>query len=103
MNRREGTTPLGFSFTWGEDKIDFDYQVRVPKYARNLKWTTTPPTVEGWYWVINAKGEMWCDKVFIQDSAPHWYNEDEHMYNPIILDYFTHWLGPLPVPDAPEG
>jgi hypothetical protein len=66
------------------------------------KWTTTPPTEPGWYWVRNIKGKIWCDEVFKKDGVMCWWSEDENTFNSIILDYFTHWLGPLPPPEPPK-
>jgi hypothetical protein len=68
----------------------------------NLQWTTTPPTEEGWYWVLD--GEPYIAEVFYS------YNHrlcadftDENVPTPIDeLPGITHWLGPLPVPELPE-
>ena len=71
----------------------------------NLEWTTTPPTVEGKYWVYNKVGDIHlCDvyeykgKLFIPDGY----------YGDIDLpvekqEYYSHWLGPLPVPEPPKA
>lgn len=58
------------------------------KYG-GLFWTTTPPIVEGWYWVCKVGGVP-----VIRE-----YTEVTHdIYQPGV-----YWLGPLPVPAAPKG
>ena len=53
------------------------------------EWTTTPPVVEGWYWVCKVGGVP-----VIRE-----YTEVTHdIYQPGV-----YWLGPLPVPAAPKG
>jgi hypothetical protein len=70
--------------------------------AETFSWTTELPTVEGWYWVRNIKGVIWCEEVFVKDGVSCWMHDEDAEYNPIKLDYFTHWLGPIPPPEPPE-
>jgi len=72
--------------------------------VRRQGWTTTKPTEPGWYWVVwrthapdrdlvyhNGRGGMlflgWPEKD--SSAVPHM--------------HFSHFLGPLPVPEPPEG
>src|SRR5689334_11329068 len=61
-------------------------------------WKTEPPTVEGWYWVkIENRGV----KAYYLDGKPP-YNCFYHLSSgglaqgPLV---FTHYLGPLPIPE----
>lgn len=66
-----------------------------PEWFDALEWTTNQPTQEGWYWakhedygksivmVIKGEGSVACDLL-------------------LSLEGFTHWLGPLPEPEAPK-
>lgn len=69
-------------------------------------WTTEPPTQEGWYW---AKPDMSkkpehdnVQVVYLWD----WDGEPKVMVSGVEISvpvfHFTHWLGPLPVPELPE-
>jgi hypothetical protein len=64
-----------------------------------LGWTTTPPTEPGWYWA-------WCEG----DTAPVCLNImiteggiPLTLRTILVASEFTHWLGPLPVPEPPKG
>jgi hypothetical protein len=96
MNRHTGKTPGGLDFTWGDEKVDFDYKVHTPKFARKMKWSTEPPKVEGWYWV---KIEREPEVVYIQTVGYGFLTAHGHS-----LDRRkpTHWLGPLPLPEPPQ-
>jgi hypothetical protein len=60
------------------------------------KWTTTPPTVEGWYWVKHeADNEIIMTQV-CKLTDDYLTTENGPLY------IFTHWLGPLPAPAPPE-
>ena len=83
--------------------MHYDYKASSPKCTRELMWTTTPPTQEGWYWVrwtartrepilIQVlRDEVDGDLVAWVAGAPQ----------PFALSYFHPWLGPLPVPEPP--
>jgi hypothetical protein len=79
-----------------------EWKLPFHSFDEDLQWTTTPPTEEGWYWVRNVKGKIWCEEVFKKDGVMCWWSEDENTFNSIILDYITHWLGPLPIPEPPQ-
>jgi hypothetical protein len=69
-----------------------------------MQWTTTPPTEPGWYWVrwnipyihdveiVRVYREHQGDRLFVADIG-----EDAEFE----LAKFTHWLGPLPIPEPP--
>ena len=60
-----------------------------------LDWTTTPPKVDGWYWALRF-GEVQI--VNIRGSVGFIVALDDYC----MLELFTHWLGPLPVPEPPK-
>lgn len=62
-----------------------------------LKWTTAPPTVEGWYWVRFSNEQIECVTIGIIDGKPI-----EKFYDHWALEGVTHWLGPLPEPEPPK-
>lgn len=58
--------------------------------AKDLQWTTTPPAVEGWYWVSHPDVENgkcriieWAKTLTIREGCK--------------------FLGPLPEPEPPQG
>lgn len=63
-----------------------------------LEWTTEPPTQEGWYWahesivnaivIVRVTEDLRVRDVFVRSRA---------------LGEYTHWLGPLPLPEMPKG
>jgi hypothetical protein len=72
------------------------------------KWTTTPPTQEGWYWAMSVDDDDSPQVVIVDKNLGT--EKDKH---PLIvgavyvqdewqLSLFTHWLGPLPVPAPPK-
>jgi hypothetical protein len=69
-------------------------------YGNGKGWTTDPPTVEGLYRAINRDG-------FAYWVAVHQY-EGKYLVSrmgyghDITLDNYTHWLGPLPIPEPPR-
>ncbi len=76
-------------------------------HFRYLVWTTEPPMQDGWYYSI--KGDfpgsvdlvqvvMFPDPDTDRLAIVHVYN-DSDLYT---LHDFTHWLGPLPVPEPPK-
>jgi len=67
---------------------------RVEK--QGLQWTTEPPKKAGWYWVRRKDGKKrW--------TTIAWYfsNQEDEFENRLFIT--THWLGPLPEPEAPKG
>jgi hypothetical protein len=63
-------------------------------------WTTDPPKVEGWYW---TKSKLF-DKPFVVDVRETGLGLGAFITNDkgrFPLDVFTHWLGPLPIPEPP--
>lgn len=71
-------------------------------------WTTTPPTQEGWYWVIGywrsySTGELSYPptvEFLCKDYKGRWVIKGEE-YDSELKDHYE-ILGPLPVPEAPE-
>lgn len=73
----------------------------------DLQWTTEPPTEEGWYWVKNKYTGA-------HDIEPVYLVKVTHIENQVVwsieinggsgedFSYFSHWLGPLPVPEPPQ-
>jgi len=63
------------------------------------EWTTEPPTEEGWYWVKDGDTARIAEVFFASKTTLLADLTDEEM--PRVLSAFTHWLGPLPVPESP--
>lgn len=77
----------------------YEYMVidgdKPKRQLHTFKWTTEPPTAEGFYWVRvrnNRTGETETDMQYLGG---------EHGYTVPDLSSATHWLGPLPVPEPP--
>jgi hypothetical protein len=69
-----------------------------------FNWTTTPPTVEGWYWVCTNKGVPHVVKVGLFGTGQTgnlWVYETGHS-QAYDLDVYDYWLGPIPVPEPPK-
>jgi len=65
-----------------------------------LQWQTTPPTVTGAYWVVADGAKIVVNVVYIDVLCV----EEAHEYHtPVTSQFYTHWLGPLPIPEAPKG
>lgn len=63
------------------------------------QWTTEPPRVEGVFWAMRL-GEPLIVEVFFSYKDKLMADlTDEEL--PRELSEFTHWLGPLPVPELP--
>lgn len=72
------------------------------------QWTTTPPTVPGWYWAYDTGPNSEDLNPFLQVVHVD-YVDDKLVFDAIglfdsheALDWFTHWLGPLPEPEPPS-
>lgn len=61
---------------------------RIPHMQPDLKWTTTPPTVKGWYWNCKPGETPMLTLVARLDSQ--WTKKERRF-----------WLGPLPKPEPP--
>ena len=61
------------------------------------KWTTEPPTENGYYWAKAIDFEQIVDMVLIWGGTIRTIGGDEWGAGD-----FTHWLGPLPVPEVPK-
>ena len=64
------------------------------------EWTTRPPTEPGWYWCFSIIGDiemLWLYVDSHDGSKTLWGNRD-----PVEFNDFTHWLGPLSVPEPPQ-
>jgi hypothetical protein len=74
---------------------NIDYAAGVTGNVVCLQWTTTPPTVEGWYWVKHeAANEIIMTQV-CKLTDDYLTTENGPLY------VFTHWLGPLLLPEPP--
>lgn len=62
----------------------------------NIAWVAEPPTEPGWYWVVNSIGAV--DMVELRESDLFYVAGDNQTWPAFS---FTHWLGPLPVPEVP--
>ncbi len=71
-----------------------------------FKWTTEPPTAEGWYWarrVFTEGNEKQKEIQLYYFNGSIWlFSPDDYEYTP-NSENFTHWLGPLPIPEPPQG
>lgn len=68
------------------------------------EWTTDLPQENGWYWVNANVGP--CSVKFILlvsviDGLPYGLADGKTPSRENI-EYITHWLGPLPIPENPE-
>jgi hypothetical protein len=65
------------------------------------KWTTTPPKEDGVYWAITKRGNgPYCVDVDLR-TGEVWH----HGFSGDVsesISYYSHWLGPLPVPEPPK-
>jgi hypothetical protein len=76
-------------------------------YSNGQGWTTTPPTVEGWYWAkikpskdtLDFTPDRYC--VYVRHDVDAWEAWCIPFEYNLSLNYFTHWLGPLPLPEPP--
>ena len=69
----------------------------------NLEWTTTPPTVPGWYWVRKHNGDIDIDNVY--ECKGMFFIADGYFGDldlAVTKASYTHWLGPLPIPELPK-
>jgi hypothetical protein len=70
------------------------------EYCYSGEWTTTPPTVEGYYWASpSLRGAEVGIVSVVEDMGTLEIHGDE-WNNP--LSAVTWWLGPLPVPASPQ-
>lgn len=70
-------------------------------------WTTTPPVVDGDYWVYEHDDEYFDEPTIVsvtnikhlseQPYFTFWFGGVEYE-----LSRVTYWLGPLPIPDPPK-
>lgn len=69
-------------------------------------WTTEPPTEPGWYWATPRMVEGWED--ISPQIAEVYKNLSDRLKvlfdgnDDFDLADFTHWLGPLPLPEPPK-
>jgi hypothetical protein len=89
-------------------KHAYEQGVMVGDYVCHLQgWTTDTPTVGGWYWAWRKESNNIPDIVlvimvadrgeYVAETVP-WNNTDSEK----PLGFFSHWLGPLPVPESPR-
>ena len=71
-------------------------------------WSTDAPTKDGWYWAAFPFGDDAWIKVHVKVEGDVCYSvrgEEDGEEGKLAewrLASFTHWLGPLPVPEPPE-
>lgn len=81
-------------------ELPLSSMMRWPWPAALLLWTTTPPTAPGWYWAADAGRTPII--VIVAESAKGlraFFISDDESFD---LDYWSHWLGPLPEPEMPK-
>jgi hypothetical protein len=67
-----------------------------------FNWTTTPPTEPGWYWAMLSKEySILYPLVLVEFREGTIYTHGNEA--PASFESFTHWLGPLPLPEPPKG
>ena len=72
----------------------------VRSVIREYEWTTEPPTQEGWYWMRVDDEDPQIVKVFYSPNRGKFIFTDEEDHD---VGCYSHWLGPLPVPELPKG
>lgn len=95
--------------TWrpGDDRITIDCGLdikdlkAIADYVNGFEWTTTLPTVPGAYFAILANVPM-IVRVYIGLFIDELYAVQPGIETEFALSRFSHWLGPLPVPEPPE-
>lgn len=71
--------------------------------AQDLQWTTEPPKQRGLYRAIDTKGIGWWVHVSQEPYREDVFYVSRFGYgHNVSLDNFTHWLGPLPMPEPPK-
>ena len=87
-----------------EYKIEMREYSGYPLGIAILKWTTEPPTQTGLYRAIAKDNGMayWVELTDLGNIGIFsvYYFGNNVMYS---VSDFTHWLGPLPVPEPPEN
>ena len=92
-----------------------DYSLRIVQYKvsesgdvifdhLDFKWKTAPPTKPGWYWARDKETFLQIVRVFLADhgNAGNRLEVWLDTYESEELSDYTHWLGPLPVPEPPD-
>ena len=79
-------------------------QYKRARAAMTQEWTTTPPTELGWYWGFLSDRRLKIRIVLI-----YWIGGGYSIHKPgFLYDWepdlkrFTHWLGPLSIPEPPQ-
>lgn len=80
---------------------------RLPKNIRLMEWTTEQPTQLGYYWALNKRHERMTVGLSIVEVAEHAFMGQVKtmaydLGQACELSDFSHWLGPLPVPELPN-
>ena len=68
------------------------------------KWTTEPPTVDGYYWVIR-RGVQWENgpvAEMVELTGNTVYDTYSGRYANTSPLVFSHWFGPLVEPEMPQ-
>jgi hypothetical protein len=86
-----------------ERGVDLFIKTRAqPPVVVGLKWTTEAPTQKGWYWAFDEtdrKSGVLMLNVDNDGIGYHLVAWDADI--PTNISSYTHWLGPLPVPESP--
>jgi hypothetical protein len=73
-------------------------------YSNGKGWTTEPPTVEGFYWVYDVKDKTYpAEVVLVYKRDGQMRVGEDYEYSMPAERYGTHFLGPLPAPELPNG
>jgi len=62
------------------------------------EWTTTLPTVPGWWWTWNGY-EAW--PILLHEWQGRLFHQITTDIEESVEKTGTHWLGPIPVPEPP--
>lgn len=66
------------------------------------EWTTTPPTEPGLYWAWDGERVLAITVGYDEHVDGLWAFEQQSQYGSRLNSY-SHWLGPLPVPEPPKA
>ncbi|HEU4340995.1 MAG TPA: hypothetical protein VFU31_05440 [Candidatus Binatia bacterium] len=82
----------------------FDYSIHVsPDDSHHYFWTTEPPKEPGVYWALDGDKPRIAEVLYSYGDQLCADFTDENVPTPLSkVDWISHWLGPLPVPDPPK-
>lgn len=85
-----------------ENLDDYEYNIETDykgvRHFSILRWTTEPPTVEGWYWALDVYQKGINKIVYVTQGTVF----EVGNLIPQKIGNYHHWLGPLPIPEPPK-